>query len=85
MKLAAMEHKCFDLQSLSPTHCNLLLLLVVIYCGGQEEPTILISSLLLPMRHMYVAAHSFGLQLRKNGMYRTQFDHACLDLLSLVI
>ena len=29
--------------------------------------------------------HSFGLPLRINGMHRTQFDHARLDLLSLVI
>ena len=29
--------------------------------------------------------HSFGLPLRMNGMHRTQFDHARLDLLSLVI
>ena len=28
---------------------------------------------------------SFGLPLRMNGMYRTQFDHARLDLLILVI
>ena len=28
---------------------------------------------------------SFGLPLRMNGMYRTQFDHARLDLLLLVI
>ena len=25
---------------------------------------------------------SFGLPLRMNGMHRTQFDHACFDLLS---
>ena len=29
--------------------------------------------------------HSFGLPLRMNGMHRTQFDHARLDFLSLVI
>ena len=29
--------------------------------------------------------HSFGLLIRMNGMYRTQFHHARLDLLSLVI
>ena len=29
--------------------------------------------------------HSFGLPLRMNGMQRTQFDHARLDPLSLVI
>ena len=29
--------------------------------------------------------HSFGPPLRMNGMHRTHFDHACLDLLSLVI
>ena len=29
--------------------------------------------------------HSFGLPLRMNGMHRTQFDDARLDLLSLVI
>ena len=29
--------------------------------------------------------HSFGLPLRMNGMHRTQFDHARLDLLSLVV
>ena len=28
---------------------------------------------------------SFGLPLRMNGIQRTQFDHARLDLLSLVI
>ena len=29
--------------------------------------------------------HSFEIPLRMNGMYRTQFDHKGLDLLSLVI
>ena len=29
--------------------------------------------------------HSFGLPLRMYGMHRTHFDHARLDLLSLVI
>ena len=29
--------------------------------------------------------HSFGLPLRMSGMHRTQFDHALLDFLSLVI
>ena len=29
--------------------------------------------------------HSFGLPLRMNGMHITQFDHARLDLRSLVI
>ena len=29
--------------------------------------------------------HSFGLPLRMYGMHRTHFDHALLDLLSLVI
>ena len=29
--------------------------------------------------------HSFGLPLRTNGMHITQFDHARLDLVSLVI
>ena len=29
--------------------------------------------------------HSFGLPLRMNGMYRTQFDHEHLDLVALVI
>ena len=29
--------------------------------------------------------HSFGLPLRMYGMHRTHFDHAYLDLLSLVI
>ena len=34
--------------------------------------------------HLY-SQHSFGLPLRLNGMHRTQFDHARLDFLSLVI
>ena len=29
--------------------------------------------------------HSFEIPLQMNGMYRTQFDHKGLDLLSLVI
>ena len=29
--------------------------------------------------------HSFGLPLQMNEMYKTQFDHVCLDLLSHVI
>ena len=29
--------------------------------------------------------HLFGFPLRMNGIYITQFDQACLDLLSLVI
>ena len=29
--------------------------------------------------------HSFGLPLRTNGMHRTHFDHARLEILSLVI
>ena len=35
-------------------------------------------------RHV-CSQHSFVLPVRMNGMYRTQFDHAWLDLLSLVI
>ena len=31
------------------------------------------------------SVHSFELLLRMNGMHRAQFDHARLDLLSLVI
>ena len=34
--------------------------------------------------HVY-SQHSFGLPVRMNGMHRAQFDHARLDLLSLVI
>ena len=52
-------------------------------CRRQEEPAILMSRLLLRMHCMYVA--SFVLPLRMNAMPRTQFDHARLDLLSLVI
>ena len=57
------------------------------YCGGQGEPAILISRLLLRTRRMYsvCSQHSFGLPLRMNGMHRTQFDYARLDFLSLVI
>ena len=59
------------------------------YYRRQEEPAILISGLLLRMR-MYVVTrafseHSFGLPLRMNGMHITQFDHALMNLLSLVI
>ena len=56
------------------------------YYGQQEEPAILISRLLLRTRRMPVCSrHLFRLPLRMNGMNRTQFDHARLDLLSLVI
>ena len=58
-------------------------------CRRQEESTIQISRLLLSMRCMYIhsvcSQHSFGLPLRMNGMHRTHFNPACLDLLSLVI
>ena len=38
------------------------------------------------MRHMTVCSqHLFGLLLRMNGMHRTHFDHARLDIVSLVI
>ena len=54
-------------------------------CGRQEEPSILISRLLLRTHRMYVCSQlSFGLPLRMNGMHRTQFNHVRLDLLSLV-
>ena len=55
------------------------------YGGRQEEPSILISRLLIRMRRMYVASIRFGLPLRMNGMYRTQFEQECLDLLPLAI
>ena len=55
------------------------------FCRQQEEPTILICRLLLCMCGMYVAQHSFGLPVRMNATYRTQFDHVGLDLLSLII
>ena len=32
-----------------------------------------------------VSQHSFGIPVRMYGMHRTQFDHACLELSSLVI
>ena len=55
-----------------------------INCGRQEEPAIVISRLLLRMRHMYVDSSClFGLPLRMNGMHRTQHDHARLDLLAI--
>ena len=34
---------------------------------------------------VYYSQHSFGLPLRMYGMHGTQFDHARLDLLSLVL
>ena len=52
-------------------------------CRRQEEPAILMSRLLLRTLCMYVA--SLGLPLRMNRVHITQFDHAHLDLLSLVI
>ena len=55
-------------------------------CGQQEEPAILIFRLLLHMHRIYVASvNLFGLRLRMNGMHRMQFDHLCLDFLSLII
>ena len=48
--------------------------------GRNPNPQVVI------MHASYVCSqHSIGLLLRMNGMYRTQFDHARLDLLSLVI
>ena len=45
-------------------------------CERPEDPTILISRLLLRMCGTQVApAHSFGLPLRMNGMHTTQSDH----------
>ena len=42
-------------------------------CRQQEEPAILIFRLLLHMHRMYVASiNLFGLQLKMNGMHRTQ-------------
>ena len=54
------------------------------FCGRQEEPAI--PNLLIVITHAshVCSQHSFGLSLRMNGMRRTQFDHARLDLLSLV-
>ena len=54
-------------------------------CGRQEEPTILMSRLLLRTHRMYVVSFRFELPLRMNGMHRTHFDHVRLDLQSLVI
>ena len=53
------------------------------YCGRQEEPAILISRLQVDITHAshVCSQHLFGLPLRMNGMYRTQFDHARLDLI----
>ena len=59
---------------------------VSFYCRWQEEPSILISMLLLCVFCTTVCSqHLFGLPLRMDGMHRTQFDHSHSDLLSLVI
>ena len=56
-------------------------------CGQQEKAAILISRRLLRMRRMYVACMqpAFGLRSRMYGMRSKHFDHARLDLPSLVI
>ena len=53
------------------------------YCGRQEEPAILISRLQVDITHAshVCSQHLFGLPLRMNGMHRTQFDHARLDII----
>ena len=54
-------------------------------CGRQDEPAILNLQDVIKHASYVCSQHSFGLALRINGMNRTQFDHARLDLLSLVI
>ena len=56
---------------------------IKINCRLQEEPAILFSKLLL--RTYVNRQRSLGLPLRMNGMHRTQFDHACLDLPPFII
>ena len=65
----AMEQKRFDLRSCRPHSLTF---------GFYQ---------LLVISHASHACsqHSFGLPQRMNGIYRRQFDHARLDLLSLVI
>ena len=58
---------------------------VCCFLRWQEEPAVLIFKLLLRMRLIYVASISFGLPQRINGMHIAQFNHARLDLVSLLI
>lgn len=56
-------------------------------CGRQVESVILSSGCYYTFTHTYrvCGQHSFGFPLRLNGMHRTRFAQARLDLLSLVI
>ena len=49
-------------------------------CGQKEEPTFLISRLLIRMRRMYVTSVHLDFLLRMNGKHRMQFDHSHLHL-----
>ena len=51
-------------------------------CGQKEEPTILISRLLIHMRRMYVTSVHLDFLLRMNGKHRMQFDHSHLHLIT---
>ena len=55
------------------------------YCGREEEPAILIVQAVITLALHGCCQPLFGLPLRMNGMHWTQFDHACFDLLPLVI
>ena len=56
----------------------------VFIAGTRRAPNPNLQVVITHALHVY-SQHSFGLPLRMNGMYRTQFDHVRLDFLSLVI
>ena len=62
---------------------SLLLLLLLRATRGARNPNLQVVFTHASHASMY-SQHSFGHPLRMNGMNRTQFDHARLDLLSLL-
>ena len=72
-----------DLKVITLKNVLLLLLLLLQVTGGVRSPNLQV--VITHASYSYVCRqHSFGLPLRMYGMHRTHFDHARLDVLSLV-
>ena len=66
------------------TYWRSLLRNISVIAGDKRSPQSNLQVVITRASHV-CSPHSFGLPLRMNGMHRTQFDHALLDLLSLEI
>ena len=81
--IASSQITMNDLKVITLKNVLLLLLSLLQVTGGVRSPNLQV--VITHASYSYVCRqHSFGLPLRMYGMHRTHFDHARLDVLSLV-